>query len=794
MSLKFALFDAALMLPGIAAHAQAVVPSEVHAYEIPAGPLSATLEHFAAQAGVALGLPPALAQSSSSAGLSGRYTVAQGFEKLLRGHGLRAVADGAGRYTLESSGGTRAGQAASTLAAIHVVANALGEVTEGSGSYTPGAIATATRMVLKPRETPQSISVVTRQMMDDFNLVSIDQVMEHVPGVSIVTYDSERTEYYARGFAIQNFQYDGIPMTRDSSYSAGNTLSDTAIYDRIEVLKGATGLLTGSGTPGATINLIRKKPTRDFSGDMQLGAGSWDSYRGEVDLGGPLNASGSIRARGVAAYGKGGSNLDRYSRKSNVYYGIVEADLTPNTLLTVGGDYQDNKPEVSTWGGIPLLNANGEFNAVPRSFNNGAKWSHWNQYTRTGFATLDHTFSNGWIAKLQYNHQINGYDANLGAAASGYPEPANGSGTSLWVGQYIGRTTSDAVDAYTNGTFRLGGREHELVAGLSVARRHWTNAGWWNLPGYNLEVDNYYDWTGKVPAPSWGGTPDYTNDEFTREKGFYVVSRWNLRDDLKLITGGRWSTYRNAVEALDESGVFVPYVGAVYDLGKHWSMYASYTGIFTPQSLQDEQGRMLDPLQGKNYEIGAKAEFFGGRLNASAAVFRLEQDNFGIETGGMTPTGGIAYRAAQGVKTRGYEMEVSGRIAAGWQLQAGYSHQVSRQQGVQVSTLTPASQFTFYASHRFSGPWMGLTLGGGARWQDKTWGDISTPDGNNQVFTAKNYWVLDATARYAFDEHLSASLTVDNLLDKKYLTIFSWYSTYTWGEPRSVNLNVTYRF
>ena len=681
-----------------------------------------------------------------------------------------------------------------TLPKVEVIANLLGEITEGTHSYTPGAIATATRMVLTPRQTPQSISVITRQVMDDFNLTTIDQVMQHTPGVSIVTYDSERTEYYSRGFAIQNFQYDGIPMMRDSAYSAGNTLSDMALYDRVEVLKGATGLLTGSGTPGATINLIRKKPTRDFSGHVQLSGGSWNTYRSEVDVGGALNDSGSIRARGVAAYEDRGSNLDRYSRQSSVFYGIVEADLSPNTLLTIGGDKQDNKPEASTWGGIPLLDSDGQFNAMPRSFNNGASWSHWDQYTRTGFATLDHTFANGWVAKAQYNHQINGYDANLGAAASGFPNRADGSGVQMWVGQYIGRTTSDAVDAFANGPFKLGGREHELVVGLSAARRRWTNDGWYNLPGYVFDVDDYYRWAGNVPRPQWGVVPDFTNDETTRERGLYTAARWNLRDDLKLITGGRWSSYRNQVAGLDESGVFVPYVGTVYDLGAHWSVYASYTSIFTPQSLQDEQGRVLAPLEGNNYEIGTKAEFLDGRLNASAAVFRLEQDNFGVETGGHTPTGGIAYRAIQGVKTEGYEVEISGRISPRWQLQGGYSHHISRQQDARVATLTPANEFTLYANYEPGGRLKGLALGGGARWQDETWGDISTPAGGQRRYTVPDYWVLDANARYTFNERLSAALTINNILDKKYYTIFSWYSTYTWGAPRSANINVTYRF
>jgi outer membrane receptor for ferric coprogen and ferric-rhodotorulic acid len=567
-----------------------------------------------------------------------------------------------------------------------------------------------------------------------------------------------------------------------------------ALYDRIEVLKGSTGLLTGSGEPGATINLIRKKPTAGFAGHATVGIGSDDDYRGEIDVGGALNESGSVRARAVAAYQDTASNLDRYKRETQVFYGILEVDLTPQTLLTIGGDTQDSTPTASTWGGIPLLDLNGNFNDRPRSFNNGTNWSHWDQYTRTGFATLEHSFSNGWTAKLQLNHQINGYDANLGAAASGFPNPADGTGVSMWVGQYIGRTTSDAVDAYASGPFSLGGREHELVVGASASRRVWRNAGWWNLPDYDFDVHGYYQWNGAVPRPQWGATPDYTNDETTREEGFYAAVRWNLHDTTKLITGGRFSNYRNREQDLDASGEFVPYVGIVQDLGKNYSAYASYTSIFSPQSLQDEQGRTLAPLEGNNMEIGIKAEYFDGRLNASAAVFRLEQDNFGIESGGLTPTGGIAYRAAQGVKTEGWEIEASGQILPGWQVQGGYSHHVSRQQGERVTTLTPSNSLTLYTSYSPQQTLKGLTFGGGARWQDETWGNISTPDGGSVKHTVDGYWVLDAMARYRFNDNLSAALNINNLLDKKYYTIFSWYSTYTWGAPRSVDLNVTYRF
>lgn len=680
------------------------------------------------------------------------------------------------------------------LPTLKFTANQLGEITENSGVYTPGSIATATRLVLKPKETPQTISVITRQEMDDFNLNSIDDVMRHTPGVSVVTYDSERTEYYSRGFAIQNFQYDGIPMNRDSAYSAGNTLSDMAIYDRIEVLKGATGLLTGVGDPGATINLIRKKPTKDFQGNVSLGLGTWNNYRGQIDLSGPLNETGSIRARGVAAYQDKESQLDRYERKTPVFYGILEADLTDNTLLTVGADYQDNKPKGSTWGGIPIYNSAGQFNKMPRGFNNGANWSNWEQYTRTIFSTLEHKFDNDWVAKIQLNHQINGYDAQLGAAAGGHPNPSTGTGVSMWAGNYKGETKSDAADIYATGPFQLFGREHELVVGASISESTWKNNGYSAPTGYKTSVDQYYQWNGNVAEPDWQKGNHWSNNETTKQNGFYLTSRLNLHDDLKVILGGRIANYKS--EETKESGIFIPYVGAVYDLNDQYSVYASYSTIFKPQSAQNPNGKTLDPLEGENYEAGIKGEFFDGRLNASLAYYQLKQDNFAKEIPNvLTPSGGVASEALQGVKTKGAELEVTGEIRPGWNLHAGFNHKISKQDGIKQSTLTPENEFSLYTSYKLN-QWVdGLTIGGGARWQDKTWGDVTNPLYKDPVkHVVSDYWLFDAMANYEVNDQLSVSFNVNNLLDEKYYTIFSWYSTYTWGEGRNYNLGLKYKF
>ena len=150
--------------------------------------------------------------------------------------------------------------------------------------------------------------------MDDHGSQDIGDVLRNTPGVSVQAYDSERMEYSARGFAITNYQYDGINTIYDGVYDEGVTHVDMAAYDRIEVIKGATGLMTGSGDPSATVNLVRKKPTHDFKASITASAGSWDNYRTEGDISGSLNDSGSVRGRLVGAYQDRKSYLDQRSR------------------------------------------------------------------------------------------------------------------------------------------------------------------------------------------------------------------------------------------------------------------------------------------------------------------------------------------------------------------------------------------------------------------------------------------------------------------------------------------------
>lgn len=789
-AVRLAVLGASLAsLSGLALMPVQVMAHSLSAYQIAPGPLGTALAQFGVQAGVTISFDTEQARHLTTAGLKGSYSIEDGLSRLLANSGLQAQRQNNGGYVLVANSTDDALE----LGTTQITANQLGTVTEGTGSYTPGTIATATRMVLTPRETPQSISVVTRQVMDDFGLEAIDDVMRHTPGITVSTYDTERTNYYSRGFSIVNFQYDGIPTLRDAQYSAGQTLTDMAIYDRVEVLKGATGLLTGAGGPGGTINLIRKKPTSEFKSSIELGAGSWDNYRSQVDVSGPLTETGNVRGRVVAAYQDKQSFLDHYSRKTGVLYGILEVDLDENTLLTLGADYQDSDPKGSSWTGTrTIFDATGKKLDLPRSFNNGPKWGSWEQYSRTAFASLEHTFDNGWVTKGQYNHQINGYDAPLG-----YISQDSATASSIYARKYVGKTTSDSLDVYASGPFELFGREHELVIGQSLSISKWKAKDYTATTYFNNSYD-FYNWDGDATEPLWTATK--FNDETTRQTGTYVTGRFSLTDELHLLLGSRVANYQvTGTSDTQESGKVVPYAGLTYDLNDNFTAYASYTEIFQPQTQYRSRTRaMLASNEGKNYEFGLKGEFFGGRLNSSLAYFEVHEENRPLADTAWNSQPGVDYSyIGTRTKTKGYEAEISGELAKGWQLQAGYTHKIARNSdGDKVATWEPEDQVSFYSTYKLQGSLDKLTVGGGARWQSAGWQTVNNwgyPGGGRyEKFTQAPYWLVDLMTRYQVTDNLSVTFNVNNLFDKHYYTNIGFYDSAYPGDPR--NMMVTTRW
>ncbi|WP_347905839.1 TonB-dependent siderophore receptor [Pseudomonas purpurea] len=780
-------------------------------YSIAPGPLVSVLNRYAEQAGIFLAGHNDLASGKRSPGLEGTFSEQEALQRLLQGTGLQAQPQANGGYVLHA-----APQANGTLelGATTISGQGLGATTEDTHSYTTGAVSSATGLPLSIRETPQSVTVITRQQMDDQGSTSIADALRRAPGISVQNYDSERWEFSSRGLPITNFQYDGVNTDYDGVYDYGTTSTDMATFDRVEIIKGATGLMTGSGDPSATVNLIRKRPTKEFKASVTGTVGSWDNYRTEGDISGPLTESGNVRGRFVGAYQDRSAYMDHYQNTKDIAYGILEADLTPDTLVTFGIDQQNTRSRGASWTGFPMYNNDGSRTNFSRSFNPATDWSRRDFTNQTIFASVEQQLAYDWKLKVSYDRKHRQHDTLLASASGGNPNPVTGEGMYMFMGKFKGDQVQDNLDVNLTGPFSLFGREHELIAGfMSMNTRQ-------DIPVhgsvYPPVPGSIFDWRGEFPKPDIPRVG--SNDIVQRQTGAYLATRLKPTDDLSVIIGTRVSNF-TANDDLDytdptrpglhdsyrQTGVVTPYAGLVYNLDDTYSVYTSYTNIYQPQMSKDAERKLLDPVEGDSYEAGIKAAYFDGRLNASFAVFRIEQDNAAQYVSGVETES--VYRAVQGATTKGFEFELAGEVLEGWNLSAGYTYSHTRDAegnyvyGSVLQTTAPQQVVRVFSTYRLPGEWENLTVGGGVNWQSEFFGNVFQPNPNDSVnfgqysrITQDSYYLVDLMARYRFNDHLSTTLNVKNLFDKKYYTGLGNFGTGFYGEPRALQLTTKWDF
>lgn len=486
------------------ATASTAAAAGTQAYQIPAGSLAEALRAFATAAAVELTVDNALLQDKQSAGLNGHYSVDGGFAVLLGGQNLQVVRQANGSYAVQALPALKTSSGAASgdqLPEVVVTAVRSGDsTTEGSGSYTARAASTATKLDLSLRETPQSITVVTRQQLDDMGAQSLSEVMGEVTGIVVTANDTERVNYMSRGYSISTFQVDGVNTSYNNGYV--KLASDPAIYDRMEVLRGAAGQTLGAGDPGGTVNQVRKRPTKDFAGYVSLGLGRWNDRRGEIDLGGPIAFDGHIRGRMVAVKQKSDSFRDWYTSNKEVFYGILEADVGDNTIVSLGYDYQRPQNSGVTWGTIPYWLSDGSLANLPRSFNPAARWSQWNVQEKQTFLRVEHQFNDDWRAKVTYTHDDQKVYGHRWFGGAGYFPNPDGTGKSAWDGGSDNFGVAKSWDLDVNGRFELLGREHLVNVGYHHERyRNRTPASIRHDPDdYTLIIPDWRNWDGIVPG------------------------------------------------------------------------------------------------------------------------------------------------------------------------------------------------------------------------------------------------------------------------------------------------------
>lgn len=657
-----------------------------------------------------------------------------------------------------------------------------------SGEGVAESAATLGKLPLTLREIPQSVTVIGQERMREQNLQSLDDVMQHATGITVQPYQLLTTAYYARGFKVDSFEQDGVPVLMGNMAASPQ---DMAVYERVEILRGANGLMHGSGNPAATVNLVRKRPQRELSFNGSISAGSWDRYRAEADLGGPLNASGSVRGRIVSAVEDRGYFYDVADQKSALFYGIAEVDVGPDTVLSAGLQYQRIR-STTNMAGVPRYKDGGDI-GLKRSTYLDAAWDRFNWNTTRVFADLEHRFGQGWSAKVSANYLT--ADSNLKyAGAYGAIDRQTGLGSSLMGAAYKFENTQANVDAYVGGPVQLFGRRHELLLGGN-AQRTTSEQYSADLTPYPRVPVNVFDWDPhSVPEP---GVGPYSSPGLTRlkQQGVYGMGRFSLADPVTLVLGGRMSWWNQSAPGARQriDPEFTPYGGLIVDLDRQWSLYGSYAQVFQPQGELTRDGKPLDPITGTNYEAGVKGELADGALNVSLAVFQIQQKNRAQEDPDWPCVGRNCYYIQGGeVRSRGIEAEASGRITPYWTVAAGYTFNTSKylsdsQAGGQpFARFTPKHIFRLWTNYALPGLERRLSVGGGLQLQSG-YSTVSGPVTMRQG----GYALVDLRMAYRVDKHLTASLNVNNLFDRGYYQSLSgtaWNNRY--GEPRNVMLTL----
>lgn len=643
----------------------------------------------------------------------------------------------------------------------------------------------ATGLDLTLKETPQSISLVSRELMDDFAVNNLNDALKLATGIQVEAWETNRTNYMARGFEIKNTQIDGVGMPNSWGIVTGEM--DTFAYESLEVIRGANGLLTGVGNSSGTINYVRKRPTNEQEGSLGVSAGSFDFKRVQADYSTPFTESGEWAGRVVVAAEDKESYLRGYENDRVFLYGVVDGQLTENSTLALGYSHQKNESDGNMWGALILNYSDGTQAEFPREASTAQDWTMWNTVNNTAFVEYVYHFSENWNTKLSYNYRDSENEDKL-FYVMGSIDKETGLGLIGLPGNWPDENKEDLVDLSLNGKFDLGGREHQLVLGysysdseyFSLQRPHAANepaAG--PLPAFPYDGD-------AIPEPVWGAkilqSATYQNLE-----RLYGSMKLNLTGSLNTIIGFNQSKYTRDGQSygapFDQTeSELSPYLGITYDITDAVLVYASYSDIYQPQDQKDLQDQYLAPSKGVNYEAGLRWEISESFM-ATIAHFKADQKDLGTYAG--INSKGQSYYAGVDVYSEGTEVEFVGQLTEQSQLVLGItSLDLEGENGNAIYQWIPRETLNLtYSTGLTALP--SVRIGLGAKYQS----DIAKDD---TVLTQASYTTINMFAAWDITDALDIQLNANNVTDEKYLT--SLYYVGFYSAPANYSLGVNYTF
>lgn len=660
--------------------------------------------------------------------------------------------------------------------------------TEKNGDYSSFAATVGTKIPASLREIPQSVSIITNRQVKDRNVDTFDQLARKTPGLRVLSNDDGRSSVYARGYEYSEYNIDGLPAQMQS---INGTLPNLFAFDRVEVMRGPSGLFDSSGEMGGIVNLVRKRPTKAFQGHMAAGFGTHKQYKAEADVSGSLNSDGSVRGRVMVQTVGASPRPAEKNNRHETFYAAADWDINPDTVLGAGYLYQQRR--LAPYNGLPA-DADGKLPSLPQHVFVGADWNKFKMHSHDVFADLKHYFGNGGYGKVGMRYSDRKADSNYTFAGSklnnaGKADVA-GLGTDI-------KQKAFAVDASYSRPFALGNTANEFVIGADYNRFRSTNEQGRSTVANNIALDSFHS----TPYVSLiqnarAGTSGYkhTLDTGNLDKfGVYGKSVFHPADGLSLIGGGRLGHYK--IESGDGKTLhkasrtkFTGYAGAVYDIDGSNSLYASFSQLYTPQTDLDADGKLLKPRQGNQFEVGYKGSYMDDRLNTRVSFYRLKDKNAAAP---LNPNNKKTRYAALGKRVmEGVETEISGAITPKWQIHAGYSYlhsQIktaanSRDDGIFL--LMPKHSANLWTTYQVTPD---LTIGGGVN----AMSGITSSAGMH----AGGYATFDAMAAYRFTPKLKLQINADNIFNRHYYARVGSANTFNIpGSERSLTANLRYSF
>ena len=654
----------------------------------------------------------------------------------------------------------------------------------------------ATKLETPDIETPQSVSIVTRQQYEEQGATSMRQAVGYTPGVYANQIGaSNRFDYIVlRGFSdgsLDNIYLDGLKMMGDTN-SHSSLVVDPWFLDSIEVVRGPASVLYGRSSPGGIVALNSRKPSFDPGGEIKVFAGNNNQRGAAFDVTGPVddNDRVAVRLTGMTRYAD--SQFDPLKEERYALMPSLTWRITDSTRLDLMA-YLHRDPEGGSHSGLPY-----EGTVVPHA---GQKISNtfyegeddYDKYDRrenmVGY-NFEHAFDSGWSVrqKLRYLHtKVNlnqvyaaGWlnDTELNRGYSGSDEKMN----------------AITLDNQLDGSVETGPVNHRLLMGVDYQRR-------------SNNVAGYY---GAFPAidafnPVYGADPDYIT-QYSSEKhkleqtGIYVQDQMSL-NKWRLTLGGRHDQVKvtnvnklnDTSDTLDQ-GHYSSRAALLYLFDNGIAPYVSYSTAFTPTSFTDENGKILEPMKGKQWEAGLKFEPEGTQTMYSASVFRINQKNIATKEEPTDP-----YRSIGEIESEGVELEAVGQLTDSLRLQAAYTYtdirykKSSPEEQGKRAVYAPRNQASAWLSYDVkSGPLDGLTVGSGVRYVNGI-----TSDRQN-THTLPSYTLVDLAVGYDLSKvglkGLSAQVNVNNLTDKSYIASCNSLSYCYFGAERSIVGSLSYKF